>query len=126
VGRFAKKEHGGRAKGWEMKIGTVKWFNLQKGHGYISPDEGGPNILVEMTALKSAGLDDLKPGQKVVFEARLDELLGRSYAASISSLSVARATDEILPPPHPFDALSAAIATAWRSSRDKEIGRGLS
>ena len=38
-----------------MKIGTVKWFNLQKGYGFIHPDDGGPNIFVHIAAVESAG-----------------------------------------------------------------------
>jgi CspA family cold shock protein len=51
-----------------MKIGTVKWFNLQKGYGFIHPDDGGPNIFVHIAAVESAGMSDLKEGQRVIFE----------------------------------------------------------
>ena len=51
-----------------MKIGTVKWFNLQKGYGFIHPDDGGPNVFVHTSAVDSAGLSDLKAGQRVIFE----------------------------------------------------------
>ena len=51
-----------------MKIGTVKWFNPQKGYGFIHPDDGSPNVLVHVSAVESAGMSDLKTGQRVIFE----------------------------------------------------------
>ena len=51
-----------------MNMGTVKWFNPQKGHGYIHPDSGGPNIFVHISAVESAGMNALKEGQRVIFE----------------------------------------------------------
>ena len=51
-----------------MKIGTVKWFNLQKGYRFIHPDDGGRNIFVHIAAVESAGMSDLKEGQRVIFE----------------------------------------------------------
>jgi CspA family cold shock protein len=72
-----------------MRTGTVRWFNLQKGHGYISPDDGGPNILVGVSALESAGMSDLRDGQKLVFDVKYDDRLGRTYAVSLSPLAVA-------------------------------------
>jgi cold shock protein len=49
-----------------MNIGTVKWFNPQKGYGYIHPDKGGPNIFVHISAVESAGMSALKGGQRVI------------------------------------------------------------
>jgi cold shock CspA family protein len=51
-------------RGQTMNIGTVRWFNLEKGRGYIHPDDGSPNIFVEGSAVEGAGLIDLKTGQK--------------------------------------------------------------
>ena len=51
-----------------MKIGTVKWFNLQKGYGFIHPDDGSPIVFVHMSDVTSAGMSDLKEGQMVTFE----------------------------------------------------------
>ena len=51
-----------------MKIGTVKWFNLQKGYGFIDPDDGSPSVFVHRSALEKAGMSDLKAGQRVIFE----------------------------------------------------------
>jgi cold shock protein len=54
-----------------MKIGTVKWFNLQKGYGFFHPDDGSPNVFVHTSTLEKAGMSDLKAGQRVI--SRLSE-----------------------------------------------------
>lgn len=51
-----------------MTTGTVKWFNNDKGYGFIEPDEGGGDVFVHVTAVKDAGLDTLQEGQKVSYE----------------------------------------------------------
>jgi len=51
-----------------MATGTVKWFNNRKGYGFITPDEGGADIFVHITALKSAGLRTLPEGAKISYE----------------------------------------------------------
>jgi len=51
-----------------MTTGTVKWFNSDKGYGFIEPDEGGGDVFVHVTAVKDAGLDTLNEGQKVSYE----------------------------------------------------------
>jgi len=56
-----------------MNIGTVRWFNPQKGHGFIHPDDGSPNIFVHMSAVESAGMSALEGGQRVIFEIQRDE-----------------------------------------------------
>jgi CspA family cold shock protein len=66
-----------------MKIGTVRWFNLQKGHGFIHPDDGSPNVFVHMSAVTSAGMSDLKEGQKVAFEVERDERTADASAVSL-------------------------------------------
>jgi CspA family cold shock protein len=69
-----------------MNIGTVKWFNPQKGYGYIHPDKGGPNIFVHISAVESAGMGALKGGQRVIFEIQRDKRTGNASAASLKSL----------------------------------------
>ena len=58
----------GLREGQITMIGTVRWFNLQKGYGFIRPDDGSPNIIVHMSAVESAGMSDLKEGRRVIFE----------------------------------------------------------
>ena len=51
-----------------MATGTVKWFNANKGYGFIAPDDGGKDVFVHITALEEAGLRQLNDGQKVNYE----------------------------------------------------------
>ena len=51
-----------------MATGTVKWFNADKGYGFIAPDNGGTDVFVHITAVQGAGLDGLDENQKVTFE----------------------------------------------------------
>ncbi len=61
--------------------GTVKWFNSQKGYGFIVPDNGGKDVFVHISAVEKAGLRTLNEGQKVEFE--LQENRGRTAAANL-------------------------------------------
>jgi cold shock protein len=51
-----------------MPTGTVKWFNVQKGFGFIQPEGGGKDVLVHITAVQAAGLNGLDEGQRVTYE----------------------------------------------------------
>jgi cold shock protein len=51
-----------------MTIGTVKWFNSQKGYGFIQPDDGSKDVFVHISAVESSGLGNLHEGQKVSFD----------------------------------------------------------
>jgi CspA family cold shock protein len=51
-----------------MAIGTVKWFNAQKGFGFIQPDDGSPDVFVHISAVERAGMSNLSEGQKLSFE----------------------------------------------------------
>ncbi len=51
-----------------MSTGTVKWFNAQKGYGFIQPADGSKDVFVHITAVKQAGLATLNEGQQVTFE----------------------------------------------------------
>ena len=51
-----------------MATGTVKWFNTTKGYGFITPDDGGKDVFVHISAVQEAGLGQLDEGQKVSFE----------------------------------------------------------
>ncbi len=51
-----------------MATGTVKWFNVQKGFGFIQPEGGGKDVFVHITAVQAAGLNGLDEGQRVTYE----------------------------------------------------------
>ena len=64
-----------------MPTGTVKWFNAQKGFGFIQPQDGGKDVFVHITAVQAAGLNGLDEGQKVTFEVVRDR--GKEAAANL-------------------------------------------
>src|SRR5271154_2266571 len=68
-----------------MNIGIVKWFSLEKGYGFIHPDDGRPNIFVHISAVESAGMSGLKEGQRLIFEIEQDERTGRTSAVSLQA-----------------------------------------
>ena len=51
-----------------MSTGTVKWFNVQKGYGFIQPDDGGKDVFVHISAVERAGLANLNEGQSVSYD----------------------------------------------------------
>jgi cold shock protein len=63
-----------------MNKGTVKWFNGQKGFGFIQPDNGGPDVFVHISAVERAGLRGLNEGQKLSYELVADRRSGKSSA----------------------------------------------
>jgi cold shock protein len=63
-----------------MATGTVKWFNAQKGFGFIQPDDGGADVFVHISAVERAGLSDLREGQKLSYEIVADRRSGKSSA----------------------------------------------
>ena len=65
----------------KMATGTVKWFNPNKGYGFIEPDEGGKDVFVHISAVEAAGIDRLNDGQKVSFEVQ--ESRGKEAASDL-------------------------------------------
>lgn len=63
-----------------MQTGVVKWFNSQKGFGFIQPDSGGADVFVHISAVERAGLRGLAEGQKVSYEIAVDRRSGKSSA----------------------------------------------
>jgi CspA family cold shock protein len=64
-----------------MAQGKVKWYNSQKGYGFIAPDDGGKDVFVHATALEAAGIRSLADGQAVSFELTQDR--GKSSATNL-------------------------------------------
>ena len=66
-----------------MNTGTVKWFNSQKGFGFIAPEDGGKDVFVHISAVERAGLNSLNEGQKVSFDIVDDRRTGKSAAENL-------------------------------------------
>jgi CspA family cold shock protein len=69
-----------------MSTGTVKWFNTQKGFGFIQPDDGGKDAFVHISAVERAGLSSLREGQKVSFELVSDRRTGKMAAENLQAV----------------------------------------
>ncbi|MGE4482318.1 cold-shock protein [Acidocella sp.] len=68
-----------------MAIGTVKFFNATKGYGFISPEEGGQDVFVHISAVERAGMRTLNEGQKVKFEVVQDRRSGKNAADNLEA-----------------------------------------
>lgn len=66
-----------------MNKGTVKFYNSQKGYGFIAPEGGGNDVFVHASALERAGIGGLAEGQKVSFETELDRRNGKTAVSRI-------------------------------------------
>jgi len=66
-----------------MATGTVKWFDGQKGYGFIQADDGGSDVFVHVSAVEQAGLSGLAEGQKVSYEVKVDSKRGKSSAENL-------------------------------------------
>lgn len=86
--------HGARAScaltcglmgGRTMIVGTVQWFDVRKGYGFLKPDDGGVDVLVSICALERAGMANLDQGQRLSFEVVQDPRIGRSCAENLSA-----------------------------------------
>jgi cold shock protein len=73
-------------KGFSVSTGIVKWFNTQKGFGFIQPDDGSKDVFVHISAVQRAGLVDLNEGQKVAYEVVADRRTGKSSADNLKPL----------------------------------------
>ena len=74
-----------RSKETNMAQGTVKFFNAQKGFGFIVQDNGGPDVFVHISAVERAGMSNLNEGQKVSFDIQADRRSGKSAAANLQA-----------------------------------------
>jgi cold shock protein len=68
-----------------MATGTVKFFNAQKGYGFIVQDQGGPDVFVHISAVERAGMHTLNEGQKVSFDVEQDRRSGKAAAANLQA-----------------------------------------
>ena len=66
-----------------MATGTVKWFNAQKGFGFIQPDGGGNDVFVHISAVERAGMASLAEGQKIKYDVAMDR--GKPAATNLSA-----------------------------------------
>jgi CspA family cold shock protein len=68
-----------------MAIGTVKWFNAQKGYGFIQPDSGDKDVFVHISAVERAGMGSLNEGQKLSYDIERDGRSGKSSATNLKT-----------------------------------------
>jgi CspA family cold shock protein len=66
-----------------MATGTVKWFNSEKGYGFIQPDDGGKDVFVHVSAVEQAGMRSLNEGQKISYEQVSDRRTGKTSAGNL-------------------------------------------
>jgi len=69
-----------------MATGTVKFFNTQKGYGFIVQDDGGPDVFVHISAVERAGMRQLNEGQKLSFDVQADRRSGKSAAENLQAI----------------------------------------
>ncbi len=69
-----------------MAIGTVKWFNAQKGYGFIQPESGGADVFVHISAVERAGMGSLSEGQRISYEEQRDPRRGKSAAENLKAV----------------------------------------
>jgi cold shock protein len=69
-----------------MSAGTVKWFNLDKGYGFIQPDDGSKDVFVHISAVEQAGMRSLNEGQKISYELASDSRTGKASATQLQSV----------------------------------------
>ncbi len=67
-----------------MNKGTVKWFNAQKGYGFITPDGGGEDVFVHFSAINADGYKTLEEGASVTYDVEIDEAKGKPRAQNVS------------------------------------------
>jgi CspA family cold shock protein len=73
-------------EGTKMSKGTVKWFNGQKGFGFIQPEDGGQDVFVHISAVERAGMSGLAEGQQVTFDVVADRRTGKSAAENLRAV----------------------------------------
>lgn len=69
-----------------MPIGTVKFFNAQKGYGFIAPEDGSQDVFVHVSAVEQAGMRTLNEGQRVSFDVVTDQRRGKTNAQNLKAV----------------------------------------
>jgi CspA family cold shock protein len=69
-----------------MPVGTVKFFNTQKGYGFIAPEDGSPDVFVHISAVEQAGMSTLHEGQRVSFDVVTDQRRGKTNAQKLKAV----------------------------------------
>ena len=69
-----------------MPVGTVKFFNTQKGFGFIQPDDGSKDVFVHITAVERAGMRSLVEGQKISYDVVADKRTGKGSAENLRAV----------------------------------------
>jgi CspA family cold shock protein len=82
----AERGHTAHLRKRSMTNGTVKWFNGQKGFGFIQSDDGGKDVFVHISAVERAGMQNLNEGQKLSFDVVADRRTGKSSAENLRSV----------------------------------------
>jgi len=72
-----------------MPTGTVKWFNAQRGYGFIQPDDGSKDVFVHISAVERSGLGGLSDGQKLSYEVEAGRQPGKSSAVNLKTIRTA-------------------------------------
>jgi CspA family cold shock protein len=68
-----------------VSTGTVKWFNETKGYGFITPDQGGSDVFVHISAVERSGMRGLNEGQKISYDLEADRKTGKSSAVNLKT-----------------------------------------
>jgi CspA family cold shock protein len=68
-----------------MTMGTVRWYDVRKGYGFLKPDDAGVDVLVDACAVERAGMTSLYQGQQLSFDVVYDERIGRSCAENLGA-----------------------------------------
>ena len=69
-----------------MPVGTVKFFNTQKGFGFIAPEDGSSDVFVHISAVEQAGMGALREGQRLSFDVVTDQRRGKTNAQNLKTI----------------------------------------
>jgi cold shock protein len=102
-----------------MQTGTVKWFNSQKGFGFIQPDNGGPDVFVHISAVEKSGMGNLNEGQKLSFDVQNDPKNRKVSATNLQKAGAAAAKTQ-----EPVAEQDDAEETSDQSDDDQDDSNG--